>query len=596
MTTLANASAYNQAAAAVDHAYKSTVSASAAAACATKVKPCPWNATSYTSTCDKVVQYTFPTNATYCFYQSWPEWEPFATAVRAMEAAGNATLAPATGVNWWTNPAVATAGEGPAPITSLQSFTLARPFFLPNVCYNEADAMVFSQELNAECMKQKSVVYCNVGIQFYPDPPAALAARAPAATVSTLAGNGTQGSVDGPLANAQLSQPWGVAASAAGDEVYFIDFGGARYQNATRCDAAGYHCSDTPLDPACLSAPGRGYHGIDNCDCGCDVFYMMSSGHRVRKATASAVLTVAGSGDRGTRDGPAATSMFNHPYAVVADGADGDLLVADALSHAVRRYEAATHSVATLVGSSARGCADAAPATSAGLNYPTGLAIGGGGRVVYIADRGNNCVRAFDRAADAVTTVTGGCCTGEWGHRDGAPAAALFSGPTSLALAERADGSVLYVTDAANGVVRAIFLDGGGAALRVDSVVPALGGAAPMPTGVAVGGANELYVSTHLGNQACRERARAQSRTMHQHAPVPPSSPRRCCGTAASVATRRAPPPSRLLPARATSALATATPPPPPLRRPTASRTRLDASSWQTRRGGAPPPDRERSA
>ena len=58
-----------------------------------------------------------------------------------------------------------------------------------------------------------------------------------------------------------------------------------------------YKCSSVSTDEACMHAPGRTYGDINNCECGCDTFYQMSSGHRIRVRTAAGeVKTVAGTG------------------------------------------------------------------------------------------------------------------------------------------------------------------------------------------------------------------------------------------------------------------------------------------------------------
>jgi hypothetical protein len=58
-----------------------------------------------------------------------------------------------------------------------------------------------------------------------------------------------------------------------------------------------YKCSSVSTDDACMHAPGRTYGDINNCECGCDTFYQMSSGHRIRVRTAAGeVKTVAGTG------------------------------------------------------------------------------------------------------------------------------------------------------------------------------------------------------------------------------------------------------------------------------------------------------------
>ena len=194
-----------------------------------------------------------------------------------------------------------------------------------------------------------------------------------------------------------------MALSEDGTALFFAEFGGQRYRNDTRCKNAGFGCTkENKANPACNNqAPGRtGFTGLNSCDCGCDIFFMHAAGHRVRKlhpltGPDSRVTTVCGSGVRGFREGKASEAMFNHPNDVLPFGPAGNLLVADSLNHRVRLYDAATDLVSTAVGSGRRGYRDSADTPKeAELNYPTGLATDGS--VVFIADRGNNCIRKWD--------------------------------------------------------------------------------------------------------------------------------------------------------------------------------------------------------
>lgn len=326
--------------------------------------------------------------------------------------------------------------------------------------------------------------------------------------VSTVLGNGTGASVDGPVATATIETPWGVHAD--GDRVYWAEFGNRRIQNVTRCDLAGYSCSKEDKEhPECMSAPGRGFKGINSCDCGCDVFWQMSSGHRVRVLHGGVVSTLAGSGIRGLRDGPALDAEFNHPYGVLAVGG-GDVLVADAYNHAVRLYDAARGEVRTAAGGRRRGCRDAPTATDAGLNYPTGLAQDpSDAQVVYVADRGNNCIRALDRRTGALRTVAGDCCSGHWGYRDGAAGDALFSGPSTIAAARgTSNATTLYVADGGNDAVRVVTVPAGGGAARVDTLLADMGSDLSLnfPTGLALDDRGGLFVSSYFSGRVLRYR------------------------------------------------------------------------------------------
>lgn len=290
-----------------------------------------------------------------------------------------------------------------------------------------------------------------------------------------------------------------------------------------------------------MQAPGRTTRGVNNCDCGCDTFYYMSSGHRLRalSTNTATVHTVAGL-YRGYVDGPADQVGFNHPYDVIVAPATHepvggaassvvDLVIADALNHAIRWYHANTDTVETIVGGNGRGCKD----EGGGLNFPTGVTLDPvNNDSVYIADRGNNCIRQWSIPTRTLSTIAGNCCSGDYGHRDGPGATALFSGPSSIAArsARKLGGSTssayvteLYVADAANNVVRVVTIDrslesSGASQASVDvktlSVVPgktrqqttktrvAAVPALHMPMGVALHPSNgDVFVSSNQGSR-----------------------------------------------------------------------------------------------
>jgi len=120
----------------------------------------------------------------------------------------------------------------------------------------------------------------------------------PDGMVSTLAGTGSPGYADGPIATAQLNNPVGLAVDAAGN-VYVAD----------------------------------------------------GENHRVRLIRPDGtVTTLAGTGEPGYRDGPAGEAQFNEPFDV-AVSSEGVLFVADAAGGA-SRTDHANKPNSTLPGSS----------------------------------------------------------------------------------------------------------------------------------------------------------------------------------------------------------------------------------------------------
>ncbi len=149
--------------------------------------------------------------------------------------------------------------------------------------------------------------------------------------------------------------------------------------------------------------------------------------------------------------GPADQALLNFPTAVVVDQA-GHLYIADTLNHRVRRVDATTGVITTVAGlGKPRYFGDGGMAVEAGLNEPAALALSDDG-ILYVADQGNNRVRAVDLTSGMIRTVAG---TGTAAYNgDGMTATETdLAGPSGLALAS--DGT-LYIADCFNGRIRAV--------------------------------------------------------------------------------------------------------------------------------------------
>jgi DNA-binding beta-propeller fold protein YncE len=106
-------------------------------------------------------------------------------------------------------------------------------------------------------------------------------------------------------------------------------------------------------------------------------------GFRVRKITPDAqVITLAGIGEPGYRDGPALSAQFDVPIGIAVDDS-GNVYVVDCGSHRIRVIKP-DGMVSTVAGSGMAGYADGS-ASEALFWYPTDIAIGLGGQL-YIAD------------------------------------------------------------------------------------------------------------------------------------------------------------------------------------------------------------------
>ena len=195
----------------------------------------------------------------------------------------------------------------------------------------------------------------------------------------------------------------------------------------------------------------------------------------VRKITPSGdVTTLAGQyggGGGAVTDGTGSQATFNYPLGLGVDNV-GNLYVDDYF--AVRKVTPAGV-VTTLAGTTTGGPGDVDGTGAAAMFHGIrGMATDTSGNA-YIADTGNYAIRKMTPAG-VVTTVAGGGADGTaHGYADGVGTAALFAGPTDVAI--DAAGN-LYVADANNQAIRMITPAG---------VVSTLAGGGPTNYGFADG-------------------------------------------------------------------------------------------------------------
>ena len=318
---------------------------------------------------------------------------------------------------------------------------------------------------------------------------------AQAQQVSTLAGTGVAGSVDGPAATAQFDQPYGVAADSAGN-VYVAEPNTHTIRLITPAGVVSTYA-------------GSGFPGYFNGSAGLgsifsspqevlvahngDLLISDSSNGSIRRVdkNTTAVTTVAGDGRGGYADGPVATARFETPIGLALDGV-GNLYVADADAFRLRKIAAGV--VSTVAGSGVRGYLDG-PAANARFWSPTGLATDAAGNV-YIADNVGQRVRKFDPTTNTVSTLVG---AGVAGYVDGPLAVARVSNPYKLSY--NAPEDALYLLDRGNARVRKINLRtatistvaGSGQVGFTDG--PALSARFNLPFGLAQTSSTELLIA-----------------------------------------------------------------------------------------------------
>lgn len=308
--------------------------------------------------------------------------------------------------------------------------------------------------------------------------------------VSTLAGSGTPGFADGVGASARFAYPDGVAVDAA-DNVYVADVQNRRIRkvtpNGTVTTLAGSGVDgfvDGPGPTAEFDSPAVVTVGPSG------VLYVADyDNHAIRKVSPSGfVTTLAGSGSAGFADGVGRAAEFNLVGGLAVDG-QGNVYVTDSLNNRIRRITPAG-AVTTIAGTGVNGYVNG-PAATAEFARLAGIALDSAGNI-YVSDGGNDCIRKISPAG-IVSTFAGSPTPG---FLNGPGAAARFNGPSRLAF----DGAGnLYVVDTNNFAVRKISPSGqvstvaGGRSGYVDG--PATSAEFTLPEAIAVDQLGNIYVA-----------------------------------------------------------------------------------------------------
>ncbi len=266
-----------------------------------------------------------------------------------------------------------------------------------------------------------------------------------AGAVTTFAGSGVAGFADAMGTSAQFSGPTGVVFSSP--DLYVADAGNHLIR---RINAGGsvttFAGSGTGGFADGTGAAAQFQFPVAIAVDGSGNFYVADFlNHSIRKITSAGVVTtLAGNGTSGYVDATGAAARFNFPSGVAVDGA-GNVYVADQLNHRIRRITPAGV-VTTFAGNGTAGWLDGT-GTAARFSSPAGLAIDGAGNII-VADQGNHRIRQITPAG-VVTTLAG---SGSAGSTDATGLAAQFNQPNAVAV----DGTTIYVADQGNNRIRAI--------------------------------------------------------------------------------------------------------------------------------------------
>jgi len=288
---------------------------------------------------------------------------------------------------------------------------------------------------------------------------------APDGTISTVAGNGTQGFAGdgGPAVNAELNLPTGVFADNLGD-IYIADVGNQRIR---KVDPSGTITT--------IAGNGNKGYGGDggpavnatfyNCvrvalDLSGNVVIADQSNHRVRRITSDGVInTIAGNGVGTPQNGafsgdggPATSASLNNPTAIAFDST-GVLYIADQFNLRIRKV-ALDGTITTIAGNGSPGyTGDGGPALAASLNFPGAITVDAGGNIYFNDDQ--NFVTRRVSTGGIITTVAGNGKAGFSG--DGGPAtSASLSGNFGLVFDTSGN---LYIADSQNNRIREVYAE-----------------------------------------------------------------------------------------------------------------------------------------
>jgi sugar lactone lactonase YvrE len=271
----------------------------------------------------------------------------------------------------------------------------------------------------------------------------------PAGVVTTFAGSGTPGATDGTGVAASFNQPEGIVVDSSGN-LYVADTNNNKIRKITASGVVTTLAGSGTIG----AADGTGASATFNrpfdlaLDAAGNVYVGDCNNNKIRKITpAGVVTTLAGSGSPGATDATGSAASFNGTRGLVVDSS-GNVYVADILSHKIRKITP-SGVVSSYAGSGTRGSVDGV-GTAATFNEPSALALDSAGNL-YVGETGGHKIRKITPAG-VVTTLAG---SGATGSSNGTGSAASFNGPYAL---DVDPSGTLYVADTENHLIRKIVI------------------------------------------------------------------------------------------------------------------------------------------
>ena len=213
-------------------------------------------------------------------------------------------------------------------------------------------------------------------------------------TISTIAGTGNPGyrGDGGPAGEAEFNFVMCISLSLDNDKLYVADLKNRRIRvvhldrgivqlvagNGMRgVPSDGADARESPLiDPRAVAVDSKG-----------QVYVLERGGHALRVVAADGTIrTVAGTGEKGHKDGPALRAQLNSPKHICVDH-NGNVLIADDQNAAIRKYDPSTQTLTTVLGHG-----QGQPPVR--LSRPHGVCIQEG--TLFVVDTGHNRILRVD--------------------------------------------------------------------------------------------------------------------------------------------------------------------------------------------------------
>ncbi|HCL83053.1 MAG TPA: hypothetical protein DIC22_03715 [Chitinophagaceae bacterium] len=321
-------------------------------------------------------------------------------------------------------------------------------------------------------------------------------------TISTFAGSGIMGAVNGNAETASFSNPMGVTTDDHGN-VYVAD----SRNNLIRKISADGMVTTLAGSGAAGSADGRGdtasffYPQGLAVDKNGNVYVADTHNSLIRKISPDGfVTTLAGQRIYHTVPGMDTAVRFDNPAGIAVDKS-GNLYVADWANNLIRKISP-DGKVFNFAGKGSPGAKDGA-GSSASFYLPGGIALDAAGNL-YVTDTYNNLIRRISPDG-LVSTLAGKTARG---FQNGKGPAASFSHPAGITTGP--DGNI-YVADAGNNRIRKITPDGVVSTFAGSGASGSSNGRDTLasffrPYGVAADKAGNIYVADYLNNQIRRIR------------------------------------------------------------------------------------------